>query len=62
MKYWAAFSASDINNDHKLDMEEIPALLHIMEGIKPSNYRINQELKIIKQNHIGKDGTLSRSD
>ena len=32
MKLWASFSSADINNDHSIDMDELPIILHLYEG------------------------------
>ena len=47
MKLWAAFQAADINNDNVLNVDEIPILIEIYEGQKPSAFRMEQEIKML---------------
>lgn len=64
MRLWASFSATDINNDHLLDMDELSDLLWIYEGSRPSEYRVEEEKILINKNRIsnGNKNEISRRD
>lgn len=44
---WAAFSATDINNDNELDINELKILLWLKEGCEPSGSKVSQAMSSI---------------
>jgi len=53
MRPWAAFSASDINNDNSLDIAELSKLFWVLDGVKPDQSRVEREMKIIDDDGSG---------
>ena len=53
MKIWCAFSATDINNDHKVNRTELKMLLWTYEESKPSDYRVKDVMGLIDSDHSG---------
>jgi len=54
---WAAFSATDINNDNELDIMELKNLFWLMEGKEPEMMRIQAEMSVIDKDG---GGTIDR--
>ena len=52
MRYWASFTANDINRDNKLDMRELKMLMWLIHNCKPSKALIEREIEI-----MDKDGS-----
>ena len=42
MKPWASFSATDINNDNELDVQELKTLIWLTDGDEPDTRRVNK--------------------
>lgn len=40
MKPWASFSATDINNDNELDIQELKTLIWLTDGDEPDSRRV----------------------
>ena len=40
MRAWASFSATDINNDNELDIQELKTLIWLTDGAEPDDRRI----------------------
>ena len=53
MKAWAAFTATDINNDGNLDKNELKFLIYAYDGTKADVFRIEHELKIMDKDGSG---------
>ena len=53
MKAWAAFTATDINNDGNLDRNELKFLIYAYDGTKADVFRIEHELKIMDKDGSG---------
>lgn len=53
MRAWAAFTATDINNDGNVDKDELRFLIYAYDGRKPDIFRIEQELKIMDKDGSG---------
>ena len=53
MKAWAAFTATDINNDGNLDKNEIKFLIYAYDGTKADIFRIEHELRIMDKDNSG---------
>jgi len=53
MKAWAAFTATDINNDGNLDKNELKFLIYAYDGTKADIFRIEHELKIMDKDGSG---------
>lgn len=53
MKAWAAFTATDINNDGNLDSNELKFLIYVYDGAKSNIFQIENQLKIIDRNNSG---------
>ena len=52
MRYWAAFTANDINRDNELDLRELNMLMWLVHNCKPSKALIEREIEI-----MDKDGS-----
>ena len=52
MRYWAAFTANDINRDNQLDLRELNMLMWLIHNCKPSKALIEREVEI-----MDKDGS-----
>lgn len=53
MKAWAAFTATDINNDGKLDKNELKFLIYAYDDTIADIFRIEHELKIMDKDNSG---------
>jgi len=40
MKAWSSFSATDINNDNELDIQELKTLIWLTDGEEPDDRRV----------------------
>ncbi|CAD8184143.1 unnamed protein product [Paramecium octaurelia] len=54
MNAWAAFDASDINQDNEVSMSELKYLIYAYEGDKPDYYRLQTEMEILDMDQSGK--------
>lgn len=52
MRFWAAFTANDINRDNQLDLRELNMLMWLIHDCKPSKALIEREVEI-----MDKDGS-----
>ena len=51
-----SYLATDLNNDHRLQPNELNTLLWLTEGVEPTKARVNRELKAMD---INSDGIIS---
>ena len=40
MRAWSSFSATDINNDNELDIQELKTLIWLSDGNEPDDRRV----------------------
>ena len=53
----ACFSATDINDDNVLDIDELKNLFWLLDGVEPDHARVAKELELIDTD---KNGTVDR--
>lgn len=53
MRPWASFSATDINNDNELDAQELKTLIWLVDGIEPTEARVQRDLRLIDSDGSG---------
>ena len=59
MRAWSSFSATDINNDNELDIQELKTLIWLTDGEEPDDRRVQQDMKIIDEDQ---SGTIDRME
>ena len=59
MRAWASFSATDINNDNELDVQELKTLIWLSDGEEPDDRRVQKDLKLIDEDG---SGTIDRME
>ena len=59
MRSWASFSATDINNDNQLDIQELKFMIWLVDGHEPDDRRIAKDMEIIDSD---RSGTIDRME
>jgi hypothetical protein len=59
MRAWASFSATDVNNDNELDIQELKTLIWLSDGEEPDDRRVSKDLKLIDEDG---SGTIDRME
>ena len=59
MKAWSSFSATDINNDNELNIEELKVLIWLVDGEEPDGNRVKRDMKLIDEDG---GGTIDRME
>ena len=59
MKAWASFSATDINNDNELNVEELKTLIWLIDDQEPHSNRVKSDMQLIDEDG---GGTIDRME